>query len=33
MRADVERWIADFPKTERFVQKLFREERRAASMS
>lgn len=28
MRADVERWIANFPKTERFVQRLYSEERK-----
>jgi len=28
MRADVERWIASFPKTERFVQRLYAEERK-----
>ncbi len=27
MRADVEKWIADYPKTERYVQRLYREQR------
>ena len=31
MRADVEGWIAKFPKTERFVQGLYAEERKAES--
>lgn len=31
MRADVERWIATYPKTERFVQWLYREERDVGS--
>ena len=27
MRADVEKWIANFPRTERYVQRLYREQR------